>query len=167
MRKTLRLLGLLVAYAAFALMVGYFSTQPVYHHVPSGNALIKMNFSHAGQPKQECRQLTQEELDQLAPNMRKPLDCPRERVPLLVELSIDGDLRYRGSVPPTGVAGDGAATVYQKFQVPGGRHQISVRMRDSRRGEGFDYAAEHTFDLAAGRILVIDFEAETGGFKFL
>ena len=42
-----------------------------------GQAMVSVSFSHAGQRIQECRILTQEELNKLPPNMRKPEDCPR------------------------------------------------------------------------------------------
>lgn len=167
MRNPMRYLGQAIAYVLFAVVVGYFSASPVYRYLDPDKALIKLNFSHAGQPKEECRRYTQEELDQLPPNMRRPMDCPRERVPLLVELEINGELHLKQSVPPSGIASDGAATVYEKFQVPSGTHTVSVRMRDSRREQGYDYAAEKVVNVESGQILVIDFEPETGGFKFL
>ena len=167
MRNPLRYLGQAIAYVLFAVVVGYFSTSPVYTYLDPAKALIKLNFSHAGQPKEECRRYTQEELDQLAPNMRKPMDCPRERVPLLVELEINGELQLKQFIPPSGIASDGAATVYEKFEVPSGAHTVSVRMRDSRREQGYDYTTEKVVNIESGQIVVIDFEPETGGFKFL
>ena len=167
MRNPARYLGQVIAYVLFAVVVGYFSASPVYTYLDPDKGLIKMNFSHAGQPKQKCRRYTQEELDQLAPNMRKPMDCPRERVPLLVELEINGELRFKQAIPPSGIAGDGASTVYQKFQVPSGSHTVSVRMRDSRREQGYDYTTEKVVNIESEQVLVIDFEPETGGFKFL
>lgn len=163
----LKIAGQVAAFTVFALIVGYFSVSPEYTYMAADKALIKMNFSHAGQPRQACRKLTQAELDQMAPNMRKPMDCPRERVPLLIELDIDGETKLEKAVPPTGVAQDGAATVYEKFELPQGEYTISVRMRDSRRDKGYDFTVEEEVSLEAGQVLVIDFEAETGGFKFL
>ena len=167
MRNPMQYLGQAVAYVLFAVVVGYFSASPVYRYLDPDKALIKLNFSHAGQHKQECRRYTQEELDQLPPNMRRPMDCTRERVPLLVELEINGELQLKQSVPPSGIASDGAATVYEKFQVPSGTHTGSGRMRDSRREQGYDYATEKVVNVESGQVLVIDFEPETGGFKFL
>lgn len=155
------------AYLLFAAALGYLSSSPSYTYLEPGKSLIRMNFSHAGETKQACRKFTQAELDQLAPNMRKPMDCPRERVALAVEVEIDGTLYFKKTIPPTGVAGDGAATVNEKFEVSAGRHAIAVRMRDTRGGEGFDYVRQDVVDIGPGRVLVIDFEPETGGFKFL
>ncbi len=163
----LKLAGQLAAFALFALAVGYFSASPQYNYMAADKALIKMNFSHAGQPTQACRKVTQAELDQLAPNMRKPMDCPRERVALLVEVKINGESKFKRAVPPSGIARDGAATVYEKFELAEGTYAVSVAMRDSRREQGYDYIMQKEVSIEAGQVLVIDFEAETGGFKFL
>jgi hypothetical protein len=157
----------LIAYALFAIVVGYFSASPAYQYLQPGKALIKLNFSHAGQRKVECRRLSPEEIAQLAPNMRKSLDCPRERVPLLVEIELDGSLLYRGSLPPSGLSGDGTSSVYERFTVDSGRHRLQARLRDSRREQGFDHAHEAQIELAPGQNFVIDFRAESGGFTFM
>ncbi len=155
------------AYAVFAAFIGYFSSAPEYTHLDPELALIKLSFSHAGAPRTECRRLSQEELDALPPNMRRPTECPRERVALLVELEIDGELAYRGTRPPSGLAGDGASTVYERFPVEPGPHRIAIRLRDSRRTSGFDWEQQGDVDIKPRQNFVIDFRAETGGFKFL
>jgi hypothetical protein len=167
MIKVTRYIGQFIAYALFALVVGYFATQPAYTHLDPDMALIKLSFSHAGAHRQECRQLTQEELNRLPPNMRRPLDCPRERRPLLVELELDGEILYRDELPPSGLAGDGASTAYRKFPVAAGSHQLVARLRDSRREEGFDYVKSAEVTLAPQQNFVIDFRPEFGGFLFL
>lgn len=167
MIKVTRYIGQFIAYALFALVVGYFATQPAYTHLDPNKALIKLSFSHAGAHRQECRQLTQEELNRLPPNMRRPLDCPRERRPLLVELELDGEILYRDELPPSGLAGDGASTAYRKFPVAAGSHQLVARLRDSRREEGFDYVKSAEVTLAPQQNFVIDFRPEFGGFLFL
>ena len=95
------------------------------------------------------------------------MDCPRARVPLLVELLVDGEIVFQAFLPPSGLAGDGTSTAYQRFVVAPGRRLVTARLRDSRRREGFDYEHEETVELSAGQNLVIDFRADTGGFRFL
>ena len=46
-----------------------------------------------------------------------------------------------------------------------GVHTLKARLKD-RPGDDFNYVREETVNLAAGRILVIDFKAATGGFIF-
>ena len=95
------------------------------------------------------------------------MDCPRGRVSLLVELDIDGERGYSAWLPPSGLAGDGASTAYERFVVAPGRHRITARLRDSRREQGFDHELDEGVELAAGQHLVIDFRANTGGFRIL
>lgn len=166
MVKPLALLGQAVAYGAFALMLAYFSAGPAYTYIDPGKAVVKLSFSHAGALKGECRRLTPEEIANLAPNMRRPLDCPRERVPLLVELMLNDRLLYRALRPPTGLARDGAASVYERFTLQPGRHTLIARLRDSRRTEGFDYEGRMEVELEPRQNFVVDFRAETGGFIF-
>lgn len=162
-----QILGQAVLYAAFMAVLGYFATLPAYVYVDPGAAVITLSFGHAGEKTSACRRLTPEEIAALAPNMRRPMDCPRGRVSLLVELWLDDEILYQASLPPSGLAGDGASSVYERFVVAPGRHRLAARLRDSRREEGFDYALEDDVELAPGQHLVVDFRAGTGGFKFL
>jgi hypothetical protein len=166
MLRPLPLAAQAVSYALFALLLGYFSVNPAYTYIDPDSAVIKLSFNHAGARAGECRQLTPEEIAELAPNMRRPVDCPRKRVPLLVELEMDGVPLYRASVSPSGFADDGPATVYERFVVPPGRHELTARLRDSRRTEGFDYEARAEVELAAQQNFVVDFQAKAGGFIF-
>ncbi|MDJ0929387.1 MAG: hypothetical protein QNJ73_17240 [Gammaproteobacteria bacterium] len=154
------------AYAVFIGVVGYFSIAPEYQHVDPELAMIRLAFSHAAERVEPCRELSPAELAALPPNMRQPKACGRERLPVVVEFEIDGELVYRAAEIPTGVWKDGASTVYQKFIVPAGTHEMVVRLRDKRDTEGFDYEESATVALAPGQNFVIGFRAETGGFKF-
>jgi len=166
MRRVSRYIGQIIAYALFAVVVGHFSTRPAYTHLAPDKALIKLSFSHAGAHIRECRKLTQEELDRLPPNMRQPMDCPRGRLSLLVELELDGKMLYREALPPSGLSGDGASTAYMKFPVTVGTHHLVARLRDSRRTDGFDYENAATLHLTPQQNFVIDFRPELGGFLF-
>jgi hypothetical protein len=166
MIKPLNLIGQAIAYVLFGAMIGYFSTAPAFVHHDPNMAQIKISFSHAAQRVGECRRLSPEEIAKLAPNMRRPLDCPRERLPIFIELELDKELLYRGELPPTGLARDGSATIYQRFPVTAGKHQLVARLRDSKRTKGFDYVDKADVELVPQQNFVIEFRAETGGFIF-
>jgi hypothetical protein len=165
MNKVLRYLAQAVLYAAFVGVIGYFSTSPRYVHIPPGEALIKLSFGHAGARKEACHERTAEELAKLAPNMRAQTVCPRERVPVTVDVALDGNPLFRVIAPPSGLAKDGTSTVYRRVQVPSGRHRISARLSDIPGGE-FNHSGETTIELAPGHVLVIDFDPGKGGFVF-
>jgi hypothetical protein len=163
MSAPVRVVGQAVVYGAIAAVIGYFSTSPVYHPVGTGEAQVKIALVHGG-GRLGCRERTPEELGKLAPNMRKALDCPRERVPVVLELDLDGHALYRVTLRPAGLSKDGPSRLYERFAVTAGPHTLAVRMRDSGRSEGFDYESSFDVNLAAGRSVSIDFRAETSGF---
>ncbi|MBM3356916.1 MAG: hypothetical protein FJY54_04220 [Betaproteobacteria bacterium] len=152
-------------YAAFAATVGYFSNAPTYRHLGADDALVRLSFSHAAQRVAPCRERTPEELAKLAPNMRAPLDCPRERSPVTVELELDGRLVFRNVVAPAGLRRDLASTVYWRQAVAAGEHRFTARMKDRPEG-GFNFVKDVVVELAPGRVLVIDFDGTRGGFLF-
>jgi hypothetical protein len=165
MAKPLAYVGQGAVYLLLALGVAYFSDRPAYTHFPADMALLKLSFAHGAQ-KGECRRRTADELAKLAPNMRRPTACSRERLPVTVELLLDGKPVYHAVLPPSGLAGDGPSRVYQRFAVPAGRHALIARLRDSDRPDGFDYERTATIDLAPAQSLAIDFRSEMGGFVF-
>jgi len=166
MPSALSLPGQAVAFAVVAAFVGYFAAHPVYHQVPEGDAQIKLALLHGGARVVDCRRLTAEELAKLPTTERRPNDCSRERVQLVIELSVDGRPIYEDVLPPTGLSRDGASKTYRKFLVPAGRHVIEARLRDSKRSVGFDYEKRLEADLKPWQNLAIDFNAEQGGFLF-
>ena len=163
MARAISWTGQALLYALFALIIGYFSSSPPYRHLPSDQALIKLSFSHQGKLIAECRQRTPEELAKLAPNMRTPLDCQRERSPVTVEIDLDGTPAYRHVARPSGLSRDGASTVYHRFTLPSGGHRLAIRLNDDARAAGFNYRREEMVSLKPGKVLVIDFNAESGG----
>jgi len=163
--KALRFAAQLALYVPLMALLGYFSTEPRFAVIAPGDALLRVSLIHSTQRKQACRERSPEELAKLAPNMRAALDCPRERSPLLVELELDGRVVLHREVQPSGLRRDGNAAVYQRVTLPAGRHRIVARLRDRPEG-GFNYVREETLELAAGRVLVIDFNAAQGGFVF-
>lgn len=154
-----------IAYAAFASIVGILSVWPRYQLLPPEQAIISLTISHAGQRVGECRRLTQDELNELPPNMRKPSDCPRERHPIKVELRADGEVLYRVTSLPSGIWSDGKATVYQRLQMAAGEHELFVGMNDSG-GDGFNIESKVIQQLSPGQNLVIDFDELQKAFVF-
>lgn len=153
-----------VVYAGIALLIGYFASAPTYLHFPPDQAQIKVTLAHGAERRVECRRLSSEELEKLAPNMRKAVDCPRERLPVWIEVVLDDRVLYQASLPPTGLSGDGPSRIYQRFTVPPGPHRLQLRLRDTARTAGYDYELDRQIELQPQQNLAIDFRAESGGF---
>jgi hypothetical protein len=164
-RSALRALAQLLLYVPLMALIGTFSTWPPFTEMRPDQALLRLSFIHTAERKQACRKRSAAELAKLAPNMRAPLDCPRERAPIRIELELDGKILLERELAPAGLERDGAATAYFRLAVPAGRHRIVVRMRDRAEGD-FNHARAATLELAPGSALVIDFDPAKGGFVF-
>lgn len=164
--RVLRYLGQAAAFGVFFVLVGYLSVRPAYEHRDPDLAQIIMSFSHTGPRVQDCRIRSPDEVADLAANMRQAMDCPRGRLPLLVALDLDGTTLYRAELPPAGIADDGASFVYARFSVPAGSHTMAVRLRDTRREDGFDHERTEQVELSPRQNFTIDFRPESGGFVF-
>ena len=166
MSSVLRICGQLAVIAALFAGVAAFADWPVYRQTPRDTAIVMLSFVHGADRRADCRRLTPEEIAKLPPNMRRPLDCPRGRRPLYVELDVGDRVAYRASLPPTGIAGDGPSHVYQRFVLPVGEYDLAVRMRDTPRTDGFDHERSERISLASDQMFVVDFRPEPAGFVF-
>jgi len=166
MTRALRIGGQFVVILALFASVAAFANWPVYRQIPQGSGIVMLSFVHGADRRAECRRLTPEELAKLPPNMRKPMDCPRGRRPLYVELDVGSQVAFRAKLVPTGIAGDGHSRAYERFVLPAGEYDVAVRLRDTPRTEGFDYERAGRITLHPDQMFVIDFHAESGGFVF-
>lgn len=163
--RALRYLFQAGAYTAFAFVVGYLSFWPRYEYASPEVATVKLSLSHATERVAPCVQLTPQQIAALAPNMRRSQSCERQRLPLQLQLDVDGELAFELQAAPTGLWEDGNATVYERFELAPGKHTISVRLRDSAQADTWDYTHTEDVVLEAGRYLTITFKAENGGFR--
>jgi len=160
----MKLLPEALMYAVFIAVIGLLSVWPPYEVVEDDRAIISLVFSHAGDRITECRILSQEELNKLPPNMRKPSDCPRERYPVRVELRSGEKTLYQDILLPSGIWADGKASIYKRIEVPAGRHELFVGMNDSGGSDDFDSTNSASVDMRPGRNLVIQFDDEAEQF---
>ena len=163
MTQVLRFLAQALLYVPFMVLIGYFSTGPAYRHLDPGEALVRLSFSHAGSRLGECRQRTPEELAKLPPNMRAPLDCPRERSPVSARVELDGAELVHETFAPSGLSRDGASTGYRRVPIAAGRHRVRAQFNDDVRASGFSYEGDRVIDAPAGQVVLIDFAPERGG----
>ncbi len=162
----MKLIGQLLAYAAFFALLGVLSVRPRLHLMADDEAIVSISFSHAAQRVGECRHLSQEELMALPPNMRTPEDCPRERHPLQIVFLMDGQTLYEAVLPPTGLWADGKSTAYRRIRVSAGEHDFVIRMNDSGTSGSFDFERSSTINLLPGENLVVYFDADGQQFKY-
>lgn len=149
-------------YAIFMALIWYFATSPSVRVIEDDQSMITVAFAHAGQTREECRRLSQEELMKLPPNMRKLDDCPRERSPIIIEATLDGKIIYSKTMLPPGIFNDGSVNIYYNSKVPAGKHKFEIKMDDSVRKQGFNITFEQDIDLKPQQIMLVEFEPLTG-----
>ncbi|MCW8924384.1 MAG: hypothetical protein OQK69_12285 [Gammaproteobacteria bacterium] len=146
-----------INYSFFMAVIWYFSSSPSYRQLEEGKSIITVSFAHAGEIKEPCHRRTQEELMALPPNMRAPMDCTRERSPIKIEISLDGNLVYSESAEAPGFYKDSGVDIYHAAEVSSGSHRLAIKMDDSVLKEGFDYTFEQDIELKPAQILLVDF----------
>lgn len=147
-------------YSLFAAFVGVLSVWPEYRLTADDRAIVSLVFSHAGKRVGDCRMLTQDELNELPPNMRTMNDCPRERHPVRVVLRSDSQTLYDATLQPSGFWADGKSNIYKRIEVESGQHHLFVGISDSGERATFDYQSSAIVDLPPGRNLVIQFDEQ-------
>ncbi|HEX7037287.1 MAG TPA: hypothetical protein VF210_16060 [Pseudomonadales bacterium] len=161
-RRAAQLAFMGASVAALAVLPGW----PPYRTLPEDAAEIKVSLRHAGQLVGECRELPPEELARLPANMRAPLQCPRERSPLVVQVDVNGRRAIDATVEPQGLHADGRATLYRRLQVPAGPIEVEIRMKDDIRLSEFGYHGRFDGVLEPGRALIVDFDDQSDAFVF-
>ena len=154
-----KILGQVLAYAAFGAALVLASHGPAYRPLAPGGAVVLVSVAHPSRPDGACRRLSDAELAARAPNMRAPLECPRRRVPVRVTMDIDGRTVVDETALPSGLAQDGSASLYRRIPVEAGRHEFRVRMLDEERAAGIV--------LAPGQVLRVEYRPAQGGIVIL
>lgn len=149
-------------YTIFMAIIWYFATSPSVRVIGDDESMVTVAFSHSGETLEECRRLSQEELLKLPPNMRKLDDCPRERSPIILDASLDGESIYSKTMLPPGIFKDGGVNIFFSNRVPAGKHSFKVKMDDSVRKQGFNHVFEQDINLAPAQILLVEYEPLTG-----
>lgn len=149
-------------YTIFMAIIWYFATSPSVRVIDDDESMVTVAFSHSGETLEECRLLSQEELLKLPPNMRKLDDCPRERSPIILEASLDGESIYSKTMLPPGIFKDGGINIFFSNRVPAGKHSFKIKMDDSVRKQGFNHVFEQDINLAPAQILLVEYEPLTG-----
>ncbi|MDH3616403.1 MAG: hypothetical protein OEQ90_08005 [Gammaproteobacteria bacterium] len=161
----MKLLREVLAWACFVAVVGLLSVWPRYDTIEADHAVVTVTFSHAAKRIGECRTLTQEDLNKLPPNMRKPSECPRERHPVRIELRSGDSVLYAEVLAPSGIWSDGKSNIYRRVIVPARTHDLFVGMNDSGGEQGFDFEKSKRIKILPGRNLVVRFDEQLHQFS--
>lgn len=151
-----RLAGQAVAWTLFMAVTGVFAHWPAYTPIPAGHGELKLSMAHLSERLEPCVQLSPDEIQALAPNMRVAERCPRARADAVVQLLVDGERLLEIAVRPAGLARGGRAYLQARWGLPAGDYTLEFKLRDTARDEGFDYAQRLRLRLAAGESVLLD-----------
>ncbi len=155
-----------LAYAAFATALGFFSERPAYTYLQPDRAVIKLSVDQYGRHVGKCRRRTPAELAALPEYDRVPVVCPRRRYPVRVALRLDGRLLYDRTRAPAGLHHDGLSYIYARFVVPAGRHRLQVSLWDDGPRAAPARARAMEITLRPAQVFVIEFSSRHGVFVF-
>ncbi len=159
MNKVLRYALQAFNYILFMVVVWYFSIKPPYHQLQEDQAVITLSFTHATKIREACKKLSQQELMKLAPNMRLPMSCPRERSPLNIELYLDETLLAKDVLVPLGFHKDQGVSLFKSIKVKAGEHVLRVWMNDDVNVDGPTYEYKNNINLKPEQRLLLDFDS--------
>jgi len=140
------------------LATAYFSDLPVYRVHDDGETELKLVIRHSGTLLEACRTLSSSELSQLAPNMRKPTICQREKSPLTIELTIDELPPYVVTIVPSGLHNDGVLALYKSFSLKHGPVRIRLRSKEDSHEQTFAQRFDQVIEADRSSIVVLELD---------
>ena len=122
---------------------------------------LVVSFNHKG-ALVEPRKLSAEELAKRLPHMRAQASVTRQRSPIRVRVSVDGQPLFDQSFTPKGISKDGPSVgTFRKHIVPG-EHRISVEIADGAKGNDWTHQWTETTDFKRNELRVVLFNTNTG-----
>jgi hypothetical protein len=156
-----RLAGGILA-LALAISVAALSRLP---HDPTGNddAMIRLSWRTPGELVNECRKVSQEELERQPLHMRREEICEGRIVPYHLRVILDGRVELDETVRAAGAREDRPLYVHRELRVSPGEHRIEVQWE--RDGGGADegrsgLSLQSTLELAAREVALITYDLD-------
>jgi len=132
---------------------------------------IRLSWRTRGEPVEECRKLTAEELEGVPVHMRREEVCEARIAPYRLKLTVDGGLIEESTVHASGAREDRPIYVYRELQVEPGQHRIQISFvpeadatsADRARHDRGRRASEHlgldeVVDLEAGEVALVTYD---------
>jgi len=118
--------------------IGIFSTWPSYQFYGPDESQLLLSFKKRTVKEHLCDEKELEaynvEMESLPKHMRaRGRECgSRARVPLEVNIWLDGEKSISKVIKPAGIHSDGVVFVFEKFTFKSGPHDIKITVRDQK-----------------------------------
>jgi ferredoxin len=100
------------------------------------HAVLRLGWRLAGQVKEECRDLTPEELAKRPAHMRTPRECRREVLTYDLRAEVDGRVVVDKRVASPGLRADRPLTVEEDLPIAPGEHALKITFAPAARDTG-------------------------------
>jgi ferredoxin/coenzyme F420-reducing hydrogenase delta subunit len=127
-----------------------------YARPQSTGAELAVSFRHPGQITENCRDISEEEKLTLPPHMRRDRICDRGRNPVVLQISVDGELVYDQAHEPRGLWGDGSSVAVLHLPIEAGSRRVHAVLIDGPEGDPHETTATLDFDEQNRRVLLFD-----------
>lgn len=167
--KKLSITAILILMAPVVLIY-HLSTSPAYTYSAKDDAMLIVSFKKLPAKAEECNEEELKANDEYLKKRRKHMQrtrrvCgSRERVPMDVNLWINGENAFAQRHFPAGFYTDGYIYVYKQFKLKSGSYKVKVTAREQKEGGGRSYVFEDTIEFNDRRVVVVDFDKGTDRF---
>ena len=126
------------------------------------HALLRLGWRLAGQVKEQCRDLTPEELARRPVHMRQPRECVSEVLSYDLRAVVDGRVVAEKLVRSPGLRADRPLSVEEDLRIAPGDHEVSVTFTPHIAGAtGKALSLERRIHFDRGRVVLITSENDT------
>ncbi|MFN2376384.1 MAG: hypothetical protein ABR538_07585 [Candidatus Binatia bacterium] len=137
---------------------------------PTDGAILRVALRTTAGTIQDCRRLSQQELDALPVHMRRPEVCDTRAVPYRLEVRIGGRPMLERTYTASGIHGDRPLVVDEQLNLAPGSHEVTIRFAPvTEAGPGDKAPPSFAFDgpvsLVDGRIRVATLDASSTRFE--
>lgn len=146
----------LLAWVLLGALIVAFADGPSFDPLPAEHGRLTLAVAHLSERVEPCRQLSEAERMELPPTRRVTEVCERARIPVKVELVINGRTLVAQEFQPSGFHADGRIFLVQRWALPVGNYRAELTLTgptaETSRQEVFE------FSLSSGANAVVDIE---------
>lgn len=133
----------LLAWSLLGLLIVAFADGPPFNPLPADYGRLTLAVAHLSERGHPCRQLSERERMELPPTRRVTEVCERARVPVKIELVVNGRTLLAGAFEPSGLHDDGRVYLVESWLLPAGRYRAELtltgRTQETSRHEVFEF----------------------------
>ncbi len=121
---------------------------------------LVVSFNHGG-ARVDQKSLSEADAAKRLPHMRNQVNLTRERVPVRLRVTVDGQVIHERSYAAKGLSSDGPSLALERFPLSAGRHDVLVELADTV-APAWTHRWQGDVELLAGQDRVLLFDTKTG-----